>query len=298
MTNEDKIVVMTTEDSLKQVKYFISKMPNLSTTVAKVMEICNNPSSSPNDLKKVIELDSVLTGQVLKLINSAYYRFPGKSISLTRAIIVLGLNTVKNLALATSLLTTFKAGSNLQGEAVDQFWEHSLRVGVKTKLIADLIQIPAIEQEEYFVAGLLHDLGKLPLMTCFPGLYGQIAHYAVNRNVNSCEAEQYFLNLDHCHVNRLIAVKWKLGDELRNAMEYHHIPFKDLVVAEPLLFSVGLANQTTLNAQMGADGGMLCSIEQVDLLKKHNRLDLQKLLAMQPEIEEQIKKARIFLKIN
>jgi len=75
-------------------------MPSLSTTVSKVMEICNAPATSSNDLNRVISIDPVLTGQVLKLINSAYYSLANRTTSLTWAIVMLGLNTVKNLALS------------------------------------------------------------------------------------------------------------------------------------------------------------------------------------------------------
>ncbi|MFO8084588.1 MAG: HDOD domain-containing protein [Desulfobacterales bacterium] len=273
-------------------------MPNLSTTLTKVLEICNDPFSSPNDLNKVIALDPVLTGQVLNLINSAYCGFPGKTVSLTRAIIVLGLNTVKNLALATSLLATFKAANTLRGKIVDAFWEHSLRVGVISKVVAKMIQIPGNEQEEYFVAGLLHDLGKLPLMACFPEEYHQADGYIVKQQVCSCEAEKHFLKLDHCHVNRFIAGKWNLGTAISNALVYHHISFKGQVGAEPLLCSVSFADQIAHHFQSGSNEMAAFDSGQVELLRKLKLFEPETLLTMQPEIEEQIETARIFLKIS
>lgn len=92
------------DNKLKKIRNFVDKMPSLSTTVSKVLEICSRPDTAPNDLNKVISLDPVLTGQVLKLINSAYYSLMNKVTSLTRAIIMLGLNTVKNLALSTAII--------------------------------------------------------------------------------------------------------------------------------------------------------------------------------------------------
>jgi HD-like signal output (HDOD) protein len=83
---------------LKRIRVYIARMPSLSTTVTKVLETCNDPYASANDLSRVISLDPVLVGQVLRLINSAYYALPHAITSLPRAIIMLGLNTVKNLA--------------------------------------------------------------------------------------------------------------------------------------------------------------------------------------------------------
>ncbi len=290
---------MAIQSSLGQVRQFIARMPNLSTTLTKVLEVCNDPSSSPNDLNKVISLDPVLTGQVLRLINSAYCGFPGKTVSLTRAIIVLGLNTVKNLALATSLVAAFKSSRSLQGRAVDHFWEHSLRVGVTAKVIAHLTGVPADEQEEFFVAGLLHDLGKLPLMACFPGIYLHVDHYAETRKISSCQAERYFLNLDHCAVNRLIAEKWKLNAAITNALVNHHAGSKDPVHFEPLLFSVIMADHVANFCQSyNFDETAGFDFGQAGSLKLSEPFNLDTLMDMQPEIEEQIEAARIFLKIS
>ena len=84
----------------KKIQAYIARMPSLPTTVIKVLETCNDPNACANDLKRVISLDPVLTGRVLKLINSAYYSLGNPISSLTRAIIMLGVNTVKNLALS------------------------------------------------------------------------------------------------------------------------------------------------------------------------------------------------------
>ena len=89
---------------LKDIRAYIARMPSLSTTAAKVLETCNNPQSSPNDLNRVICLDPVLAGQVLRLTNSAYYSLGHSVSSLTRAIIMLGINTVKNLVLSFAIL--------------------------------------------------------------------------------------------------------------------------------------------------------------------------------------------------
>ncbi len=91
---------------------YIDKMPSLSTTVTKVLEVCNRQDVSPNDLNKIISLDPVLAGNVLKLINSAYYALPNQITLLTKAIIILGINTVKNLALSTAVVGALKGHKN------------------------------------------------------------------------------------------------------------------------------------------------------------------------------------------
>ena len=125
---------MAGSDSLRKVRDYIVSMPSLPTTVAKVMEVCNNPRTSPTDLDKVISLDPVLMGKVLKLINSAYYGLQNQVTSLVRAIIMLGVNTVKNLALSTAVLDRLADKSGFRALNMEGFWRHSLGVGVVANL--------------------------------------------------------------------------------------------------------------------------------------------------------------------
>ena len=146
---------------LKQIQTYIDRLPSLSTTAAKVLETCNNPEASPNDLNRLISLDLVLTGQVLKLINSAYYSLPHPISSLTRAIIMLGINTVKNLVLSFAILQHMRNKRTFAALCVEDFWAHSLCVGVTAKCLAVAKGVSLADQEEFFVCGLLHDLGGM-----------------------------------------------------------------------------------------------------------------------------------------
>ena len=121
---------------LEKIRLFVDKMPSLSTTVSKVLEICSRPDTVPNDLNRVVSLDPVLAGQVLKLINSAYYSLMNKVTSLTRAIIMLGLNTVKNLALSTAIIRIIGQAKKSQALPIREFWTHSIAVGVMARLLA------------------------------------------------------------------------------------------------------------------------------------------------------------------
>jgi HD-like signal output (HDOD) protein len=128
---------MAEAEGLRRVRAYVSGMPSLPTTVTKVMEVCNNPRTSPVDLDHVIQLDPVLMGRVLKLINSAYYGLGTQVTSLVRAIIMLGVNTVKNLALSTAILGNVTNKGDFRALNMEGFWRHSLCVGVTAKLIAE-----------------------------------------------------------------------------------------------------------------------------------------------------------------
>ena len=135
------------EKSLVKLNRYIDSMPSLSVTVSKIIEVSKDPQSTAKDLNKVISLDPVLVGKVLKLINSAYYGLQNKVTSLVTAIIMLGMNTIKNLALSTAVLGNMKRDSNFKALNIDGFWRHSIGVGVLSKLIASKIGIPATKKE-------------------------------------------------------------------------------------------------------------------------------------------------------
>jgi HD-like signal output (HDOD) protein len=288
---------MTSEIRLKRIQQFIGRMPSLSTTVAKVLEICNNPGASANDLNRVISYDPVLTAQVLKLINSAYYGLPNRITSLVRAIIMLGVNTVKNLVLASSVMAACKEGSNTGHVTINDFWAHCLCVGVLSKLIAAIgSRIPHSEQEEYFVAGLLHDLGKLPLMACFPELYGSTILAARESNCALIESETVNIGINHCQVGLLIAAKWNLGSSMQDVILRHHTQ-ASTDHPDFMVDCIGIANLLANHFRIGTAGDYFMD---PNLLKSYlDRMGLppETLSGLRLKMETEIEKASIFLKI-
>ncbi len=285
------------DNYLKKITAHIVRMPSLSTTVIKVLETCNDPLASANDLKRVISLDPVLTGRVLKLINSAYFSL-GKSISsLTRAIIMLGVNTVKNLALSFTILDNFKDKSSCQSFSADEFWMHSLCVGVVAKSIANLKGMPGMGQEEYFVAGLLHDLGKLPLRSQFPEAYCRICG-----NINSGQSALYqneakFLGIDHAMVGSIIAEKWRLGSTLLESLSYHHRPGDASDQNLEFVSTVELANQLSLHLNIGNAGDNFIDHSKMTLLMGKLGVDEQMLTDIQSTVPGEIERAKFFLEV-
>jgi len=282
---------------IKKIKIYIAHMPTLSTTVTKVMEICNRPDTLPNDLNRVISLDPVLTGQVLKLINSAYYSLPNKITSLTRAIIMLGLNTVKNLALSSSVLKNIRANNGNQSVFMDIFWAHSLCVGVTAKALAAINGIPINEREEYFVAGLVHDLGKIPLLSSYPEEYFQIFELAKTEQSHLKEAEKNIFNIDHCHVGKIIAKKWKLNSAVSECLEYHHSPQDSSPENYNLIKTVSLADiyANLLEKGLAEQNPFDKSIE--DQILNDMGVSQDVLIDLRSTVLDQIEKSKVFLEI-
>ena len=216
------------------------KMPSLSTTAAKVMKVCNSPSASANDINRVISLDPVLTANVLKLINSAYYALGDHVTSLTRAIVMLGLNTIKNLALSTAILGTI--GGTKKTPSMDALWAHSILTGVSAKHIAMLANVPHTLREMYFVSGLLHDLGKIPLIQCFPNEYDRVIDASMRKNLTMNRSEKIVFGLNHTMIGRVIVKKWRLSSPIKDVICFHHHPEKADTEYRSIVRIVALAN--------------------------------------------------------
>lgn len=280
-------------NKLEKIRLFVDKMPSLSTTVSKVLEICSRPDTVPNDLNRVISLDPVLAGQVLKLINSAYYSLMNKVTSLTRAIIMLGLNTVKNLALSTAIIRSVSQAKKSRALPIRAFWAHSIAVGVMAKLLAAGRGLSLAEREEYFVAGLLHDLGKIPI----GDEYTEVLARVETAQEPLVTVEQQVLGLDHEEVGAMIATRWKLNAVLTDAICHHHAPELAAAAHRDLVATVALADFYVCLFDIGDAGNRYPDPSRLGSLLAQCQVAWDDLVDLAASVEAEIRKAEIFLQI-
>jgi len=274
---------------------YIDKMPPLPTSVGKVLEICQKPNAQPADLNKVISLDPVLLARVMKLINSAYYGLNQEVTSLVRAIIMLGLNTVKNLALSTAVLGALGTQGKSSVLNLDGFWLHSLCVGVTAKFIAKLRNVPAADVETYFFCGLLHDIGKVPLNNRAPDDYLQALQASAEQRVSLYQAETMTLEFTHTDAGSLIIQAWQLSDDIQDVVAFHHRadydgPYKDLVQ------TVYVADYFANIVEIGFSGNRFPSPPPAEVYKSLGLTWLQ-VEALEPQVRQEIERAKVFLKL-
>ena len=237
-----------------KIESYIKNMPSLPTSVAKVLEVCNNPQTSPADLNHVISLDPVLVGRVLKLINSAYYGFGQQVTSLVRAIIMLGINTVKNLALSSSIVGNLAKNKSTAGLNMEGFWRHSLCVGVAAKAIAKKRGVDTKQLEEFFAAGLLHDIGKIPLNAVLSNDYMLTVSSSDRDRLSLVRAEDRSLGINHSTVGGMIVNSWKLEGAVGDTIIYHHNHIEYEGSHKELLYTIILANRFALETETGFSG--------------------------------------------
>jgi len=287
---------MADGEQKQKIEEYIKNMPSLPTSVAKVLEICNNPQTSPADLNQVISLDPVLVGRVLKLINSAYYGLGQQVTSLVRAIIMLGINTVKNLALSSAVVGNLSRSKGAEGLNMEGFWRHSLCVGVAAKAIAKKRKVDPNQVEEYFAAGLLHDIGKIPLNAVLANDYMFTISSSDRDKLALIRAEDRYLGISHCAAGAMIVKAWKLEGAVGDAIVYHHNHLDYDGSHRDLLFTIILANRFAAETETGFSGNRHPEKPGPSLWDELN-LAPEIFDEITPAVNSEIEKAKVFLKL-
>lgn len=206
--------------SLQDVQRRVDTLPTLPEITTFVMNLLEDPDSSAQDVSNVIVRDPSLSGQIMKLVNSAYFGLPQKIGDLNRAIALLGYGRIKNLVLSLSLIRVFRTISKKQREDFAKFWEHSAVVAGLMKRVA--LRLGLEEPEQAFLTGLLHDVGKVAFMGYFPKEYAAVVRSAEEDKQSFSDAEAAAFSTGHAAVGAWMAKNWNLPADVVNAIETHH----------------------------------------------------------------------------
>jgi len=288
---------MLDKTTLIKINNFINNMPALPISVSKILEITRNTNVDAKELNNIITLDPVLTGKVLKLINSAYYSLPNQITSIVRAIVMLGVNTVKNLVLSTAVLSNVNNKNNFKALDAPSFWRHSICVGVIAKYFASKKNVDSKFIEEYFVAGLLHDIGKIPFNAVIPDEYIKCITYATQNKKPLHEVESQFFGINHCELGHRIAELWKLNKNIDLTILYHHNIENIPEEYKKFVSMISLANIVTSKSEIGFSGDKYPENREEEILKIVG-LSWDNIEQAEESAEESIKKAEIFLQIQ
>ncbi|MGE0478999.1 MAG: HDOD domain-containing protein [Phycisphaerae bacterium] len=197
----------------------IGSLPEITSRIVQVVE---DPKSTANDMHDIVKNDPALAAKILKVVNSAFYGLPAQIASLDRAIVMLGLSAVKNIALAASLARFFQPSAMTGGFSARDLWAHSSAVGVCAKLLAGAAKIG--QSDEAFVAGLVHDVGLVVELQLFPEQLALVVDRCLKTGESFCTIEQQLIGADHQTFGAVLAAKWKFPPGLRYAIGSHHSP--------------------------------------------------------------------------
>src|SRR5688572_7644847 len=190
----------------------ISHIATLPEITLKIIELVEDPSSTAQDLHKIIANDPALCSRILKVVNSAFYGLPRQIGSINRAIVLLGLNAVKNIAIAASLTKLFRGGELCPRFSARDLWIHSMATGAGSKLICDTLKLGL--PDEAFLAGLIHDIGIMVEMQAMRDklvkVFDEMKFNADNTpTTNMREIERRLLGADHCAFGAALCESWK-----------------------------------------------------------------------------------------
>jgi putative nucleotidyltransferase with HDIG domain len=198
----------------------MGELPTLPSVFFTINKMLNDPRTSAMDVGIAIASDQVITSKILRLVNSAFYGFTNRVSTISHAIAILGFSSTKNVVLTTSVLHSLNLKKPIDDFNLEAFWKHSVAVGAIAKLVA--FEVLPQKQEEAFVAGLLHDIGKLILAICAPEDFVECIEFAVKKDILFVEAEQEILGIDHTGIAAWINEKWKLPSEIAAVITNHH----------------------------------------------------------------------------
>ena len=236
-------------------------LPTMPQILLKLIEQCQDEDAGMPELAELISQDAGMASTILAVANSpAYHRSGGKKANLNQALTAIGTDMIKTLVISESVFQMFNDFSRPGTIDLRGFWKHSLTAAVMARDIAVKMKHPHVE--EAYLAGLLHDVGRLGLMAAAPQEYA--VNFHAKDDAKLCWVEQRTLQITHAEAGAAIIERWQMDSFLADAVQYHHEPVTRVANAHPLIRIVMLSHlmssqdtdETTL-----AEAGSLCGLE-------------------------------------
>lgn len=213
---------MSHQLTLEQAVAGMKDLPALPLVVNELLASFNNPDVELGELAGKIANDQALAAKTLRLANSSFYGLQSKVRTISQAIAVLGFDSVRALVVGAGVIDCFKAGRANDFD-FDGFWRHAIATALCARALA---RRGGSAPELAFVAGLLHDLGRLVLVTRFPEGYAQVLAERKLRDCPLLEAERAVFGIDHAQVGRALGQHWRIPEAICRAIANHHQPMQ------------------------------------------------------------------------
>lgn len=199
----------------------VEKMPAFPKSVQRIIELSRDINVEAKAIVEVLEKDPVMAARILKVINSAFYGLPRQVSSVGHAVVMLGMNTVKNMALTIAAVGMLPS-SNQAGFNTEIYLRHSLVVAGLARLLAQ--KLGGADSNEAYIAGLLHDFGKVVFAVYMPEEFTQVLTLAKSDALHLHQAEQHVFGIDHTLAGAMLVDKWQFPKALGDCIGKHHQP--------------------------------------------------------------------------
>jgi putative nucleotidyltransferase with HDIG domain len=213
--------MMSKPNLLESILESIDKLPPFPETARKVLELSSDDEVDYKEITNVIKYDEAVTSNCLKLCNSSYYGLSVKIFTIDQAVVILGLQNIQMIALASSNeLSDYSKTQEGYCYSAGELWRHS----VTTAIISQLLFKGKSHQEGsiLFTSALLHDIGKIVLNKYVDKNIGNLVELAQREDLSLVEAEKYFFGIEHAELGGLIAKNWQFPSILCNSIKNHH----------------------------------------------------------------------------
>lgn len=240
-------------------RLLVARLPAMPQILLKLLELCQADGSGMSEMAKLIANDAAMTLKILTVANSAAYNTGGQRASLLQALSTLGADMIKTLVINETVLNTLNAFPHSNNTDLRRFWKHGLSTAVIARDLAKAMDYP--QAEEAYLAGLLHDVGRLALLAVAPQEYG--ARFYLEDDDKLCGLEFRVLHITHAEVGAWLIERWKLDSFMADAVLYHHESADRVEAAHPLIRIVQLADQLAnqdLLIPLADDAGETCQL--------------------------------------
>jgi putative nucleotidyltransferase with HDIG domain len=214
---------LLTQQSLKRIVSEMDSLPSLPSLYAEILDELNKEDASIQKIADIISKDLGMTTKILQLVNSAFFGVPRHIENPSQAVNLLGLNIVKALVLTLEVFSEFEQ-SKLNSFDIEKLWNHSIMTGELVKRIARVEEADKQLIDDAYMAGLLHDVGKLILIDHFSDNYKEIINQTKSENITLYEAETRVLGTSHAEMGAYLLGLWGMADPIVEAVAFHHDP--------------------------------------------------------------------------
>ncbi|HLQ37528.1 MAG TPA: HDOD domain-containing protein [Planctomycetota bacterium] len=219
MSNSTLSNLALQEKTRREILHKSDLIPPLPDFVVRLLALLNRPETEPQDLERQLQSDQVLVAKMLAMVNSPFYGLNRSVRTIKDAVMVLGFRGVRSLVLATSTARFLQRDYGCYGHDQKGLWAHAACVAAAAKHLARTCKLGPDAAEALFVAGLLHDIGKLLLV---PYLNDALRGRTTTATMPTTELEARLIGIDHTEAGSLVAAKWNLSTEIQEVLKAHH----------------------------------------------------------------------------
>ena len=202
----------------------IDNLPTLPSVALAVNRLLKNDDTAVEELVALLKKDQSLVMKILRLVNSSFFGFKCRVTSINHAVTLLGFSTVQNAVVTVSIIEALSINKNIDGFAIESFWEHSISVAMMCRYIA--VSTKLIPPEDAFTAGLLHDIGKIIWVNYFPKLMLDILQEMQKNEIDFIASEKALGLPSHGIIGSMLAHRWMLPACMVECIKYHHLERK------------------------------------------------------------------------